>query len=298
MRDSATTDRELAARVAEVAGRAAGPDKPVTVIKPQRGIASLGLRDVWVYRELLYFLIWRDIKVRYKQSGFGAAWALVQPVGLMVVFTIFLNRIAGIASYGVAYPVFAFAGLIVWTLFAQGLLRSSESLVSGSALVSKVYFPRLVLPIAATCSYLIDFVIGLGFLVLLLITYDVEITPSLGLAPLFAVQAMLVALAVGIWLAAINVRFRDVRYTLPFLIQLWLFATPVAYSANLIPERWQPMMALNPMSGVVQGFRWAVTGVERPSLSLLAISAAVTFGALVIGTFYFRSTERTFADVI
>lgn len=270
----------------------------MTVIRPQRGLASLGLRDVWAYRELLYFFIWRDIKVRYKQTGFGAGWALVQPVGLMVVFTIFLNRVAGIASYGVAYPVFAFAGLIVWTLFAQGLLRSAESLVSGAQLVSKVYFPRLVLPIAATCSYLIDFVIGLVFLVLLLTAYDVAITASLALAPLFALQAMLVAMAVGIWLAAVNVRFRDVRYTLPFLAQLWLFATPVAYSANLIPDRWQPIMALNPMSGVVQGFRWAVTGVEKPSASLLAISAAVTAAALVLGALYFRSTERTFADVI
>jgi len=272
--------------------------KPVTVVEPQRGIASLELRELWAYRELLYFLVLRDVKVRYKQTGFGAAWALVQPVGLMVVFTIFLNRVAGIASYGVAYPVFAFAGLVVWTLFAQGLLRSAESLVSGSQLVSKVYFPRLVLPIAATCSYLVDFLIGLGLLVILLVAYDVQISASLALAPVFAAQAMLAALAVGIWLAAVNVRFRDVRYTLPFLVQFWLFATPVAYSANLIPDRYQPIMALNPMSGVVQGFRWAVTGVERPSLALLGISTAVTLVALVLGTVYFRGTERTFADVI
>jgi lipopolysaccharide transport system permease protein len=278
--------------------RALRDERPVTVIEPQRGIASLGLSELWAYRELLYFLVLRDVKVRYKQTGFGAAWALVQPVGLMVVFTIFLNRVAGIASYGVAYPVFAFAGLVVWTLFAQGLLRSAESLVSGAQLVSKVYFPRLILPIAATCSYLIDFLIGLVLLVPLLVMYDVQISASLALAPVFAAQAMVAALAVGIWLAAVNVRFRDVRYTLPFLVQFWLFATPVAYSANLIPDRYQPIMALNPMSGVVQGFRWAVTGVERPSLALLGISTAVMLGALVLGTMYFRATERTFADVI
>ena len=272
--------------------------KRTMVLRKRNGFASLGLKELVEYRELLGFLMWRDVKLRYKQTGFGAAWALIQPVALRVVFTIFLNRIAGISSYGVAYPVFSFSGLVVWTLFAQGLIRSAESLLSSAQMVSKVYFPRLVLPIAAACSYVIDFIVGSVLLMLLLLVYGVHLGPRVLLAPLFAFEALLVAVSLGIWLSAVNVRFRDVRYTLPFLIQVWLFATPVAYSANLIPARYQTLAGLNPMSGVVQGFRWSVTGVERPSLVILATSTIVTFVTLILGLVSFSRTEQTFADVI
>lgn len=271
---------------------------PTIVIRPQRGLGTLGLKEVWGARELLYFLIWRDIKLRYKQTGFGAGWALVQPVALTAAFTIFLNRVAGIASYGIAYPVFAFSGLLVWTLFAQGFARASDSMLNSSQMVSKVYFPRLTLPFAAACSFIIDFAIGSIFLGVLLLVYGVTPGAEIVLAPLFALEALVIAAAIGTWLSAINVRFRDVRYTLPFLIQVWLFATPVAYSANLFPERWRTLAGLNPMAGAVQGFRWSVTGVERPSTAMLAISVAVTFGTLLAGLVYFTRTERTFADVI
>ena len=273
-------------------------NKQAFEISPSHGLSSLRLKDLWEFRELLYFMIWRDVKVRYKQTAFGAAWAVFQPLMMMVVFTIFLNRVAGIASYGVAYPVFAAAGLVPWTLFSQGLLLSSSSLVDSSALIGKVYFPRLVLPLAAACSFLLDYAIGLVLLAVLMVIYGVAPEPQVLLLPFFTLLVVIVALSVGIWLSALNVRYRDVRYTLPFLVQVWLLVTPIAYASSRIPPGWRTYAGLNPMAGAVEGFRWCVIGSQPPSLPLLGLSASVTLLLLVTGLFYFRRVERTFADVI
>jgi lipopolysaccharide transport system permease protein len=259
---------------------------------------ALNLRELWAYRELAYFFVWRDLKVRYKQTFFGALWAVIQPFMLMVVFTLFLGRISGIAPVGVPYPLFAFAALVPWTLFSQSLIGSSDSLVGASNLIQKVYFPRLLLPVAATGSYVLDFVIGMVVLGLMMAYFGV--LPSLGvlwLIPLTAL-ALTASLAVGVWLAAINVRYRDVRYAVPFLVQVWLFASPVAYSADVVPAAWRTILALNPMAGVTEGFRWALLGQGAPPLGAVLVSSAVTVVVLVLGLAYFRRVERTFADVI
>ena len=269
-----------------------------TVIRPGRGWVSLDLRELWAYRELAYFFIWRDLKVRYKQTLFGALWAVIQPFMLMVVFTLFLGRISGIAPEGVAYPLFAFAGLVPWTLFSQSLIGSSGSLVGAANLIQKVYFPRLLLPVAAIGSYLLDFVIAMAVLGLLMLYFGV--LPTLTVLWVIALTALTVttSLAVGIWLSAVNVRYRDVRYAVPFLVQLWLFASPVAYSAEIVPAEWQAIYQLNPMAGVIEGFRWALLGQSAPPVGAVAVSAIVTVIVLVTGLAYFRRVERTFADVI
>lgn len=270
-----------------------------TVIRPRRGWVSLNVRELWAYRELAYFFVWRDLKVRYKQTVFGALWAVIQPFLLMVVFSLFLGRISGIAPAGVPYPLFAFAGLVPWTLFSQSLIGSSDSLVGASNLIQKVYFPRLLLPVAAIGSYLLDFVIAMVVLGLLMLYFGV--LPSIAvlwIIPLTAL-ALTVSLAVGIWLSAVNVRYRDVRYAVPFLVQLWLFASPVAYSAELVPAEWRTAYQLNPMAGVIEGFRWALLGQGTPPpVGAVVISAVVTAVVLVLGLAYFRRVERTFADVI
>ncbi len=269
-----------------------------TIIRPHHGWVALNLRELWSYRELLYFFVWRDLKVRYKQTVFGALWAVIQPFMLMVVFTLFLGRISGIAPEGVPYPVFAFAGLVPWTLFAQTLIGSSSSLVDASNLLQKVYFPRLLLPVAAVGSYLLDFAIAMVVLGLLMVFFGVMPTLTvLWIVPL-TVLALTTALAVGIWLSAVNVRYRDVRYAVPFLVQVWLFASPVAYSVDLVPSEWRALYQLNPMTGVIEGFRWALLGQTAPPVSAIAISMVVTAIVLVSGLAYFRRVERTFADVI
>jgi lipopolysaccharide transport system permease protein len=259
---------------------------------------ALNLRELWAYRELAYFFIWRDLKVRYKQTLFGALWAVIQPFMLMVVFTLFLGRISGIAPEGVPYPLFAFAGLVPWTLFSQSLIGSSGSLVGAANLIQKVYFPRLLLPVAAIGSYLLDFVIAMAVLGLLMLYFGV--LPTLTVLWVIALTALTVttSLAVGIWLSAVNVRYRDVRYAVPFLVQLWLFASPVAYSAEIVPAEWQAIYQLNPMAGVIEGFRWALLGQSAPPVGAVAVSAIVTVIVLVTGLAYFRRVERTFADVI
>ena len=268
------------------------------MIRP-RGRLALDLRELWAYRELLYFLVWRDLKVRYKQTAFGALWAIIQPFLLMVVFTLFLGRSPVWLRPGLPYPLFAFAGLVPWTLFAQSLIGASDSLVDASNLLQKVYFPRLLLPAAATGSYLLDYALGLVVLGLLMLFFGV--VP--GLAVLWIVPlsglALATALAVGIWLSAINVRYRDVRYAVPFLVQLWLFASPVAYTADLVPAEWRAFYQLNPMAGVIEGIRWALLGGgQPPPVVSVAVSAFVTLLVLVVGLVYFRRVERTFADVI
>ena len=273
-------------------------ERRTVVIEPSRGWHRLDLRELWEYRELLYFFVWRDLKVRYKQTAFGALWAIIQPFMLMVVFSLFLGRISGIAPAGIAYPLFAFAGLVPWTLFAQSLIGSSNSLVEATNLLQKVYFPRLLLPAAATGSYLVDFAIGLAVLFGLMLGFGVA--PGLlavWLLPL-TVLALGAALAVGIWLSAVNVRYRDVRYAVPFLVQLWLFASPVAYSVDLVPAGLRVLYDLNPMVGVIEGFRWSLLGVGQPPVREVAIAVAITLIVLISGIAYFRRVERTFADVI
>jgi lipopolysaccharide transport system permease protein len=271
---------------------------PELWIRPSRGWVALNAREFWSYRELLYFFVWRDLKVRYKQTIFGALWAVIQPFMLMVVFSLFLGSIGGIAPAGVPYPLFAFAGLVPWTLFSQGVVGSSASLVGSSNLIQKVYFPRLLLPVSAIGSYLLDFVIAMAVLGLMMIYFGVVPSATvLCVVPLTAL-ALTASLAAGIGLSALNVRYRDVKYAVPFLVQLWLFASPVAYSANVVPERWRAIYQLNPMTGILEGFRWALLGQGSPPLGAILVSSCVTAVVLVVGVAYFRRVERTFADVI
>ncbi len=271
----------------------------ITIIRPHRGWVSLDARELWSYRELLYFFVWRDLKVRYKQTAFGAGWALIQPLLMMVIFTLVLGSVSGLAPEGIPYPVFALAGLVPWTLFAQSLIGSSDSLVDASNLLQKVYFPRLLLPAAAVGSYILDFLIGLAALGVVMAIYGIVPGPSIVFTLPIAALGVMVALAVGIWLSAINVRYRDVRYAVPFLVQAWLFASPVAYSVAAIPEQWRGLYTLNPMVGVIEGFRWSLLGQGQPApVNGIVVSAIVTAVLLAGGLAYFRRVERTFADVI
>jgi lipopolysaccharide transport system permease protein len=274
------------------------PEPAAVVIRPHRGWVALNLRELWSYRELLYFFVWRDLKVRYKQTVFGALWAVIQPFMLMVVFTLILGRINGIAPERIPYPLFAFAGLVPWTLFAQSLIGSSGSLVDASNLLQKVYFPRLLLPAAAVGSYLLDYAIAMVVLGLLMAYFGIWPTLAvLWIAPM-TLLALATALAVGVWLSAVNVRYRDIRYAVPFLVQIWLFASPVAYAADLVPPEWRGVYQLNPIAGVIEGFRWALLGQTAPPVQGIVLSALVTTIVLISGLAYFRRVERTFADVI
>lgn len=269
----------------------------VTVIRPSSGWRALQLGEVWRYRELIYFLAWRDIKVRYKQTFFGVAWALLQPLGAMVVFTIVLGRLVGVPSDGVPYALFAYAGLLPWSFFSAAVTGASGSLVANTNLISKVYFPRLVIPLAAILGGLVDLAISSALLVVLLAFWGTTPRPAMLLAPLFILLAMVTALAVGVWLSALDVRYRDVRYAVPFTLQMWLFATPVVYPASLIPEPYRTLAGLNPMAAVVGGFRWATVGGTPPG-QMWVVSAVVMVALLVFGLHYFRRMERSFADVI
>ena len=275
------------------------PDPAVIQLRPNKGWVGLNVRELWSYRELLYFFVWRDIKVRYRQTVFGALWAIIQPFMLMVVFSLFLGRIAGIAPADVPYPLFAFAGLVPWTLFSQSLVGASDSLVGASNLIQKVYFPRLILPVAAMGSHLLDFAVAMAVLGTMMIYFGLTPTMNaLWIIPL-TVLGVTTSLAVGIWLSAVNVRYRDVRHAVPFLVQFWLFASPIAYSAEIVPAEWRGVYQLNPMTGVIEGFRWALLGEGAPPpLGAVVVSGAVTAIILTIGLAYFRRVERTFADVI
>lgn len=269
----------------------------MVIIRPSRGWVSLNLRDLWEYRDLLYFLVWRDVKVRYKQTVLGAAWAILQPFLTMVVFSVFFGRLAKVPSDGIPYPIFAYTALLPWQLFAHALNESGNSLVANQQLIKKIYFPRLVIPISAVLAGLVDF--GIAFLVLLgmMCYYGVVPTAAALTLPLFILLAIATALAVGLWLSALNVQYRDVRYTLPFLTQFWLFATPIAYSSTLVPERWRPLYGLNPMAGVVEGFRWALLGKGGVG-PMLIVSVLAVILLLLGGLVYFRRMEKTFADVV
>jgi lipopolysaccharide transport system permease protein len=261
------------------------------------GWASVDFAELWHYRELLLFQALRDIKVRYKQTALGAAWAILQPVLTMAVFTILFGRLAGVPSDGVPYPIFAFSALLPWQLFAFALTQSSNSLVDNAPVLTKVYFPRLILPLASVLAGLVDFTIASGVLAGMMLYYG--IVPGWGAMtlPLFILLALAAALAVGLWLSALNARYRDVRYTIPFLAQFWLFITPVAYSSTLVPKEWQVVYALNPMVGVIDGFRWALLGTTPPGPMLL-VSAMATVLVLIGGLLYFRRMERSLADIV
>jgi lipopolysaccharide transport system permease protein len=270
----------------------------VVVIKPSKGWVSLNLRSLWEYRELLYFLTWRDIKVRYKQTALGAAWAILQPMATMLIFSLFFGRLVKVPSDGIPYPIFAFAALVPWTFFANGLNQSSNSLIASANLLKKVYFPRLAIPIATVLAGVDDFI--LAFVVLLLLIAYYRITPTINIVwlPLFLALAFITSLGVGLWMSALNVKYRDVRYVVPFLIQIWLFATPVAYPSSLLSQPWRTIYGLNPMVGVVEGFRWALLGTNTaPGLMVVASSVAALL-ILITGAFYFRYMEKTFADVV
>lgn len=271
---------------------------PTLVIRPSSGWIPLNLPDLWHYRELIYFLTWRDIKVRYKQTVLGAAWAIIQPFMTMVVFSIFFGRLAGIPSEGLPYPIFAYCALLPWQLFAHALTESSNSLVANERLITKVYFPRLVVPIAAVLGGLVDFLIAFVVLIGMMMYYHVKPTAAVWTVPLFVLLAVGAALGVGLWLSALNVQYRDVRYTIPFLTQFWLFVTPVAYPSTLVPASWRALYGLNPMAGVVEGFRWALLGKAEGPGALLAVSVAITIVMLAGGLYYFRRMEKTFADVV
>jgi lipopolysaccharide transport system permease protein len=275
-----------------------GDDAPVIVIEPSRGWVALRLGELWDYRELLYFLIWRDIKVRYKQTALGAAWAVLQPVMTMIVFSVFFGTLAKVPSDGIPYPVFTFCALLPWQLFAHALSESSNSLVSNERLVTKVYFPRLTVPIAAVLGGLVDFAIAFVVLLVMMLWFGIVPTIAVLTLPLFLLLAILTALAVGLWLSALNVQYRDVRYTIPFITQFWLVATPIAYSSSMVPEKWRLLYGLNPMAGVVEGFRWALLGTSGGVGPMIIVSTVVVLIALVGGLAYFRRMERTFADVV
>lgn len=277
---------------------AANDPTSTIVIRPSTGWAPLHLRELWEYRELLYFLTWRDIKVRYKQTALGATWAVLQPLLTMVVFSVFFGRLAKVPSDGLPYPIFAYCGLVPWTYFATALSQSANSLVDHGRLITKVYFPRLLVPAASVIAGLVDLGIALVVLVGMLLFYGVAPGPAVITLPLFILLAAATALAVGLWLSALNVQYRDVRYTLQFLIQFWLFATPVAYPSSLVPQRWRILYGLNPMTGVVEGFRWALLGKGEAPGALLAVSVLTVAAALIGGLFYFRRMERAFADTV
>lgn len=271
---------------------------PTIVIEPSRGLADLNLGEIWSYRDLLLFLALRDISVRYKQTILGAAWAVLQPVMTMVIFTIFFGRMGGFPSEGVAYPLFTFAALLPWQYFSTTLTSATGSLVNNTALISKVYFPRLMIPLASIFPPAVDFVISLIFLFGLMFYYRVTPTSNLLWLPVFMILAVVSTLGAGLWFGAMNVRYRDVRHVVPVLVQFGMFVSPVAYPSRLVPAAWQPLYAINPMVGVIEGFRWAMLGIGPLPLRLIGISALAALVLFFTGLFYFRYTERTFADII
>jgi lipopolysaccharide transport system permease protein len=283
---------------AGVGDRVHPPDTPVVRIRPSRGWVPLHLHDLWEYRELLYFLAWRTIRVRYKHTVLGAGWAVAQPLFTMAVFTLVFSRLAGVPSEGVPYPLFAFCGLLPWQLFAQSLGDSSASLVNSGQLIAKVYFPRLVIPCSSALIGLLDFAVAGTLLAAMVAYYRVPLTPRLLLLPLLVALTLALAIGAGLWLSALTVRYKDVRHLLPLLTQLWLLATPVGYPASLAPGGWHVVLSLNPVAGVVEGFRWSVLGTPTDVGALLPVSLGMAAVLLVSGAAYFRRMERTFADVL
>ncbi len=267
-------------------------------IEPSRGMVSLRLRELWEYRELLYFLTWRDIKVRYKQTVLGAAWAVIQPVLTMLVFSLFFGKLGKIPSDGIPYPIFSFTALVPWTFFVYGLSQSSNSLVGSQNLLKRVYFPRLVIPMSSVLAGGIDFLIAFGVLIVMMLFYGIVPSVTVVYVPVLALFTLTTSLGVGLWLSALNVQYRDIRYLVPFLTQFWMFATPIAYPSSMLHEPWRTLFGLNPMAGVVEGFRWALLGSHVPPVGMMLSSAGMSLLLLVTGLFYFRKMERSFADIV
>ena len=272
--------------------------KHKTVIEPLRGWLPIDIREVWAYRELLTLLAWRDVSVRYKQSVVGIGWAVIQPVMMMIIFTIIFGKFAGLPSEGIPYPIYTYCALLPWTYFARSLSDSSNSLIGSTPLVTKVYFPRLVLPFSKVLAGLIDF--GIAFVVLfgMMAWYRIPPTSGIFFLPLFILVAMLSSLGVGLWLTAVNVKYRDIVFVVPFLSQFWMYASPVAYSATIVPEKWQWIYGLNPMVGVIEGFRWALLGKAAPDMGMMVISNGIIILIFISGLYYFKKMEKTFADII
>jgi lipopolysaccharide transport system permease protein len=268
-------------------------------IKPPKGWSMLNLRDLWQYRELIYFMTWRDIKVRYKQTALGASWAILKPFMMMVVFSIFFGELAKVPSDGVPYPIFSYTGLLPWELFATALSIASRSLVSNRHMITKVYFPRIILPLSSILGGLVDFLIAFVILIGMMFFYGITPTANIWTLPLFLLLALVTALGTSLWLSAMNVLYRDVGYILPFLTQFWLFITPIAYAASLVPDKYKLLYALNPMTGVVEGFRWALLGIEESAPGpMLLVSSIISLLVLISGVIYFRRMERQFADMV
>jgi lipopolysaccharide transport system permease protein len=295
---SRTTDLTRNGRPSELVPPPPPPPEGWVRIRPSSGWRALNLLELWRYRELLGFLALRDLKVRYKQTALGVAWAVIQPLFTMLVFSIFFGALAKIPSDGVPYPLFVLVALLPWQLFAYALTQSSNSLVNEQRLITKVYFPRLLVPLASVVSGLADFAVAFVLVLLFMVGYGVTPSWNLLAVPLLVLFAVATALAVGLWLAALNVQFRDVRYAVPFLTQIWMFLTPVAYPSSLVPEAYRPLYGLNPMAGVVEAFRWALLGQGELSVGLLAVSVGTVLALLAGGLYYFRRLERTFADIV
>lgn len=273
-------------------------DDKAILIKPSSGWAALDLKDLWIYRELVFFMTWRDLKVRYKQTLLGASWVVLQPFMTMVVFSIFFGGLAQVPSDNVPYPIFSFTALLPWTLFSKALLDASKSLVSSSHIITKVYFPRIILPLATILAGIVDFLIAFVVLLGMMVYYQVSPTFHIWTLPLFLLLALVTAMGVGLWLSALNVLYRDINYATHFITQFWMFITPIVYSASMIPDQWRLIYAVNPMAGVVNGFRWALLGVGSPPGLDLLVSVFVAFILLISGLFFFKRTERLFADMV
>lgn len=299
---SSTTPTENSPAAAQKAKALADPaaQRPVPVVRlqPSKGWVPVKLNELWEYRELLFFMIWRDVKVRYKQTVMGMSWAVIQPFFTMVIFSLFFGRLAQVPSDGIPYPIFSYAALVPWGFFANGITSSSNSLLVSSNLVKKVYFPRLVLPIAAVVGGVVDFVIAFSVLLLMMFYFGIVPTINIIWVPVFLLLALVTSLGVGLWFSAMNVQFRDIRYAVPFLVQVWLFATPIAYPSSLLDEPWKTLYGLNPMAGVVEGFRWALLGTDTAPGPMIIVSAVVAVLLLISGLFYFRRMEKSFADLI
>ena len=271
---------------------------PTVVIRPQKGLFRPGWGDIWEYRELLLFLAWRDVKVRYKQTAIGVGWAVLQPLMSMIIFSIIFGNFANIPSDDLPYPIFAYAAILPWTYFSQAVGRSGASLVTSANLITKVYFPRLIVPISAALAPLVDFAMAFIIMLGLMAWYGISPTWGVVALPLFMLLAMLTSLAVSLWLSALNVRYRDVQYAIPFMVQFWMWASPIVYPVDLVPERWRLLYSLNPMTGVIEGFRWALLGKASPDLGAMAISVGAVIVLLFGAVVFFRRMERTFADVV
>lgn len=272
-------------------------DLPVTIIKPSKGWMPINLRELWEFRDLLYFFTWRDIKLRYKQTVLGFAWAIIQPFFAMVIFTLFFGNLAKMPSDGVPYPIFAYAALLPWTMFSESIIRSTNTMVVNSNIIKKVYFPRMALPISSVLSPVLDFTIAFVILILMMIYYGMIPTLNVIWLPIFLLLALATSLGVGLWTSALNAKYRDIQYVVPFMIQIWMFASPVVYASSMIPAQYQFLYGLNPMAGVIEGFRWSLLGTNAPGMVILA-SVIVSVVILVSGAFYFRRMEKTFADEV